>query len=72
MAPLSQYTPVRGLTAPRGLARVTGDLRKTVSVWLTRRRTRGQLALLDGHLRRDIGLVDREIDSECAKRFWQA
>ena len=39
--------------------------------WRTRRRSRRDLATLDPHLLRDIGLTTQEASSEICKPFWR-
>jgi uncharacterized protein YjiS (DUF1127 family) len=58
------------LPAPRK-TRKTGFLR-TLSLWHRRSASRGDLARLDAHGLRDIGLTRFEAECECAKPFWQA
>jgi len=43
----------------------------TVASWLDRGRQRHDLAHLDGHLLRDIGVTPAEAASEAAKPFWR-
>jgi uncharacterized protein YjiS (DUF1127 family) len=47
-------------------------VRKTLSSWFRRARTRRALAELDAHLLDDIGLDPQCRARECAKRFWEA
>lgn len=42
-----------------------------VRVAALRQRERRQLAALDPHLLRDIGVDSRAAESECAKPFWR-
>ena len=44
----------------------------TVRVATLRHRERRQLAALDPHLLRDIGLDSQTAESECAKPFWKS
>ena len=43
----------------------------TVRVAALRQRERRQLAALDPHLLRDIGLDSQTVEGECAKPFWK-
>lgn len=43
-----------------------------VQTWLRRSRGRDDLAELDEHLLRDIGLTRSEVENERSKFFWQA
>jgi uncharacterized protein YjiS (DUF1127 family) len=43
---------------------------RVVSGWLQRHRSRRALALLDEHLRRDIGLTVQDVTDELRKPFW--
>ena len=43
----------------------------TIACWLDRGRQRHDLAHLDGHLLRDIGVTPSEAASEAAKPFWR-
>ncbi len=43
----------------------------TVRTAALRQRERRQLAALDPHLLRDIGLDSQTAESECAKPFWK-
>jgi uncharacterized protein YjiS (DUF1127 family) len=45
---------------------------ETVALWQERRRQRLDLAALDPHMARDLGLTQTEIASEAAKPFWRA
>jgi uncharacterized protein YjiS (DUF1127 family) len=45
-------------------------LLRTVSRWLARSRQRRDLAELDAHLLRDIGVTRGEASREAAKPFW--
>lgn len=42
-----------------------------LKIALLRRRERQQLARLDAHLLRDIGLDAQEAEAECTKPFWK-
>lgn len=44
----------------------------TLETWLARRRERLDLAQLDDHLLKDIGLSRADVERETAKPFWQA
>lgn len=50
---------------------VLARLMTAVRVAALRHRERRQLAALDPHLLRDIGLDSQTADSECAKPFWK-
>lgn len=50
---------------------VLARLVETVRAAAVRRRERRQLAALDPHLLRDIGLDAQTAESECAKPFWK-
>lgn len=50
---------------------VLARLVDAVRVAALRRRERRQLAALDPHLLRDIGLDSQTAESECAKPFWK-
>ena len=45
---------------------------RTLNLWLTRARTRAQLAQLDPALRGDIGLGNAQALAEAGKPFWRA
>jgi uncharacterized protein YjiS (DUF1127 family) len=49
---------------------VIGLASRAVQVWLNRRRERAQLAQLDAHLLRDIGLSEMDARREATKHFW--
>jgi uncharacterized protein YjiS (DUF1127 family) len=55
-------------TAPQ--AAVTSVV-KTLLAWAIRHRSRRNLARLDDHMLRDIGLDRLAARQECAKPFWQ-
>ena len=44
---------------------------KMVNGWLQRHHQRRQLAQLDGHLLRDIGVDTEQADAEVRKPFWK-
>ncbi len=44
---------------------------QTIACWLGRSRQRHDLAHLDEHLLRDIGVTPRQAASEAAKPFWR-
>lgn len=44
----------------------------TLLTWQARATERGQLAALDPHLRKDLGLSEAKIAEEVRKPFWQA
>ena len=50
---------------------IVAFLLRTLAVWGDRRRQRLDLADLDDHLLRDIGVTRQEARRECAKRFWR-
>ncbi|MGE5511565.1 MAG: DUF1127 domain-containing protein [Bacteroidota bacterium] len=41
------------------------------ALWLRRWRTRKELAEIDDHLLKDVGLSERERAAECRKPFWR-
>ena len=43
---------------------------RTVALWLDRARQRRDLAELDAHLLKDIGVTPRQAAREAAKPFW--
>lgn len=43
-----------------------------ISVWQERAASRRQLAGLDAHMLRDIGLSDADVYNEARKPFWRA
>ena len=45
-------------------------LGRTLALWLARGRQRRDLAALDAHLRKDIGVTEGEVIREAAKPFW--
>ena len=51
---------------------VLARLMDVVRVAMLRHRERRQLAALDAHLLRDIGLDSQTAESECTKPFWKA
>jgi uncharacterized protein YjiS (DUF1127 family) len=46
------------------------EIARTVALWLARRRQRRDLAELDAHLLKDIGVSPGEAAREAAKPFW--
>ncbi len=52
------------------VSRLLVALALTLARWDDRRRSRRALALLDGHLLRDIGLTEPRAATECGKPFW--
>jgi uncharacterized protein YjiS (DUF1127 family) len=52
-------------------AHLVARLIAAVSFAARRQRDRQQLARLDAHLLRDIGLDAQEAEAECAKPFWK-
>jgi uncharacterized protein YjiS (DUF1127 family) len=52
------------------VSRVLVALALTLARWEDRRRSRQALALLDGHLLRDIGLTQSRAADEVGKPFW--
>jgi uncharacterized protein YjiS (DUF1127 family) len=50
---------------------VLARLVNAVRMAAVRRRERHQLAALDPHLLRDIGLDSQTAETECAKPFWK-
>ncbi len=65
------HSPIRSLPLRRrpGLTARVVDLLSQISM---RRRERAQLAQLDPHLLRDIGLDAKAAQTECAKPFWRS
>ena len=51
---------------------VVAHMIESVRVAALRHRERRQLAALDQHLLRDIGLDSQTAESECAKPFWKS
>ena len=47
-------------------------LRRFLARWYDRHLQRLDLAEIDEHLLRDLGLTPEDVRRECAKRFWQA
>lgn len=65
--------PHTQITLPRlGRGNVLARLLNAVQVAALRHRERRQLAALDAHLLRDIGLDSQAAESECTKPFWKA
>jgi len=52
-------------------ARPLGDIARMLTVWESRRRMRADLARLDRHLLRDIGIDAARARDEAAKPFWR-
>ncbi|MEQ1937581.1 DUF1127 domain-containing protein [Mesorhizobium sp. CN5-321] len=57
--------------AATGTRGIVAFLLRTLAVWAGRRKQRLDLADLDDHLLRDIGVTRQEARRECAKRFWR-
>ncbi|MEQ8965228.1 MAG: DUF1127 domain-containing protein [Azospirillaceae bacterium] len=66
---VGQRPRIEGALAPW---RVAGRLAATVALWHARARARRELARLDAHLLRDIGLDRNTARFEAAKPFWRA
>jgi uncharacterized protein YjiS (DUF1127 family) len=54
-----------------GTRGIIAFLLRTLAVWGGRRKQRLDLADLDEHLLRDIGVTRQEARRECEKRFWR-
>jgi uncharacterized protein YjiS (DUF1127 family) len=64
--------PLHTKTLPlRRIENPVARLFATVSAALTRHRDRAQLAKLDSHILRDIGIAPEDAAREAAKPFWQ-
>jgi uncharacterized protein YjiS (DUF1127 family) len=68
MATISKISRSRPLPP---LSRAFFALAEVVLNWETRRQTRRDLAHLDPHQLKDIGLTPRLAASECEKPFWR-
>ena len=66
---LFQLRDVRRPAAPR---RLLSNLLSRVLGWRERARSRHLLLRLDDRMLRDVGLSRSDVDSECAKHFWQS
>lgn len=55
---------------PRRRPAATDSLWRVIALWIARRRQRQELADLDEHLLKDIGLTRAEARHEAAKPFW--
>lgn len=53
------------------LSRLVVEFGLTLAAWEMRRATRTNLAQLDPHILRDIGLTPEQAQSEAAKPFWR-
>ncbi len=67
MRSLLHVPSIAGLTGYRPRAAV----RRVVSNWIARRRSRQSLAVLDAHLLRDLGLTAEIVRREATKPFWR-
>ena len=56
----------------KGVGDLIVNLVDTVLDWQDRARQRRQMAMMDDHLLRDIGLSRADLECEYAKPFWQA
>lgn len=70
MAPLLNKV-YHGQAALPPLSRVAVAMAQVVVNWEIRRQTRRNLAKLDPHLLRDIGLQPHAVQAECEKPFWR-
>lgn len=61
-------TPAR----PSGLGTLARAVEARLALWYRRATTRRELAGLDGHRLRDLGLDPVDAQREAAKWFWQA
>jgi uncharacterized protein YjiS (DUF1127 family) len=65
--PLLRHPP-RPLLAPR---LVLGRAVSLLAFWYERHLQRRDLAALDEHLRRDLGLTPDDVRRQCARPFWK-
>lgn len=56
----------------RAIRGIAGAIEDTLALWDLRARSRRDLARLDDHLMRDVGLDPVEIRREANKPFWRA
>ncbi|MGL5008788.1 MAG: DUF1127 domain-containing protein [Paracoccaceae bacterium] len=70
MAPISK-TARTGQASLPSLSRLLRNAARLVTAWQDRSRTRRNLANLDPHLVRDIGLEREAVLTECEKPFWR-
>jgi len=59
-----------GLTRRKPAGRLPVTMKK-IAFWYERWMQRQNLAELDDHILRDIGISPREVERECAKPFWR-
>lgn len=59
------------VAADRGIAAVAARLVDILLAWHERRRQRRQLAMMDDHMLRDIGLSSADVEHEAHKPFWR-
>ena len=57
--------------AGRGPGRLLERAADQLLVWHERARQRHQLASLDAHMLRDLGLARADVEAETAKPFWR-
>ena len=65
--------PTKSLVLNKKAANLSsnGNWFDTLSLWAQRSRQRKQLAQLDKHLLKDIGLTEKMVAKEVAKPFWK-
>ncbi len=59
------------LQQPNNLLHKFKSVGATLRLWMDRQHQRKQLAKLDAHLLRDIGLDSNQVEQELAKPFWK-
>ena len=62
---------VNASSAGKSANKQQGGLLKTVDSWVQRAYQRKQLAQLESHLLKDIGLTEEMVAKEVAKPFWR-
>lgn len=67
-APRTKPAARRLLPAP---GRAALSILRRLGSWYDRWQQRQNLAELDDHILRDIGISPREVERECAKPFWR-
>lgn len=67
-APRTKPAAKRLLSVP---GRALLSIMRRLGGWYDRWLQRQDLAELDDHILRDIGISPREVERECAKPFWQ-
>jgi uncharacterized protein YjiS (DUF1127 family) len=70
-ATLADAAP-RSLDASSSALRLFARIRATLALWRHRMRQRDELAGLNDHMLRDIGLTRGDVVWEVAKPFWRA